>query len=474
MSTVTTILIFSAAALIIRLLSREKWRGWLLLVSSVLAIYWLQPIMPLRNLDFWLPSATLLITVLSWVLTTPREERGAAQNNQTALVLVVLLLCIALTRFFSLEGFITAARPPQFVQVAVFTLLAVLLVLASWRYASTTKGILWAGILLLVALFVFIKTPALSLLTSRGLRTLLGQAPQMAAVADIRWLGFSYVAFRLIHTLRDRMSGRLPVVSLQEYIIYIIFFPAFTAGPIDRLERFIKDIRQPLEGHAEHITEAGRRLAVGLFKKFVIADSLALFALNAANACQVSTTGWTWIMLYAYAFQIYFDFAGYTDIAIGMGCLLGIRLPENFIRPYLKPNLTQFWNNWHMTLTHWFRAYFFNPITRAMRRTRRYQAWMIILFTQIITMVLIGLWHGVTWNFVLWGLWHALGLFLQNRYSEWSKPRFAALRENPAVDRVLNIGGVILTFNYVALGWVWFALPTVPESLQVFARLFAF
>ena len=111
----------------------------------------------------------------------------------------------------------------------------------------------------------------------------------------------------------------------------------------------------------------GKRIIIGIFSKFVLADGLALIALNNINSRQVNSTGWLWVMLYAYAFRIFFDFSGYTDIAIGMGQLLGIQLPENFEKPYLKQNLTLFWNSWHITLAQWFRAYFFNPLTRALR-----------------------------------------------------------------------------------------------------------
>ncbi len=174
--------------------------------------------------------------------------------------------------------------------------------------------------------------------------------------------------------------------------------------------------------------------------------------------------------MYAYAFQIFFDFSGYTDIAIGLGRLLGIKLPENFNSPYLKPNLTQFWNNWHMTLTQWFRAYFFNPVTRALRSGKKPLPipW-IIFITQLATMVLIGLWHGVTWNFVLWGLWHGLGLFIHNRWSEWTKARFAKF--GARLQAGLNIGGILLTFHFVALGWVFFALPEVSTSVHFFQVL---
>src|SRR5690606_13438773 len=99
--------------------------------------------------------------------------------------------------------------------------------------------------------------------------------------------------------------------------------------------------------------QAGQRIVIGLFKKFVVADALALMALNDTLATQVRYTGWMWIILYAYTFQIYFDFSGYTDIAIGIARLVGIKLPENFSSPYTKPNLTQFWNSWHITLTQW-------------------------------------------------------------------------------------------------------------------------
>src|SRR5512141_411437 len=105
-----------------------------------------------------------------------------------------------------------------------------------------------------------------------------------------------------------------------------------------------------------------------------------------------------------------------------MGRLLGIRLPENFAAPYLKPNITQFWNSWHMTLTQWFRSYVFNPLTRAMRSSKEpLPTILILLVAQISTMALIGLWHGITLGFVFWGLWHGLGLFIQNRWSDFIK-----------------------------------------------------
>jgi D-alanyl-lipoteichoic acid acyltransferase DltB (MBOAT superfamily) len=177
-----------------------------------------------------------------------------------------------------------------------------------------------------------------------------------------------------------------------------------------------------------------------------------------------------WIHLYAYAFQIYFDFSGYTDIAIGMARLAGVKLPENFAAPYLKPNLTQFWNSWHITLTQWIRSYFFNPFNRWIRGFKNLPMWTMLLVGQLATMLLIGLWHGITWNFILWGAWHGLGLFLQNRWSDFAKTRLSA--SDPRLQTALRLGGVFLTFHFVALGWVFFALSEPGLSWQVLQKLF--
>jgi len=140
---------------------------------------------------------------------------------------------------------------------------------------------------------------------------------------------------------------------------------------------------------------------------------------------------------------------------------VGVRLPENFASPCLKPNLTQFWNSWHMTLTQWFRSYFFNPLTRGMRSSERSMPpYLMILVTQVSTMVLIGLWHGVTIGFVLWGLWHGLELFIQNRWSDYMKDRTPAWGKTLTGERVLRVAGIFLTFNFVSLGWRFFTLTT--------------
>jgi alginate O-acetyltransferase complex protein AlgI len=458
-------------AIILGLLSRFRARLPLLLGVSAVAIYAFQPALPVRGLDFWLPTVTLSITILTWIITTPRDQHSWRTNWSALAILGGIVLVLGLSRYLGFALPLTASRPPQIFQIIIVMVAMAALCLLFSRFGNPSRYILAGAIVFFIFIFLILKIPALTAITSAWLRSLNQQSTALATALDIRWLGFSYIVFRLLHTIRDRQSGRLPAVSLSEYVVYVIFFPALAAGPIDRIERFIVDLRQPWFLKADDMGEAGKRLVLGLFKKFAVADALALFALNATNALQVRQAGWAWVVLYAYAFQIYFDFSGYTDIAIGLGLLLGIKLPENFKTPYIKPNLTQFWNNWHMTLTQWFRAYFFNPVTRALRSGRKKLPVPVIIFiTQLSTMVLIGLWHGVTWNFALWGAWHGLGLFVHNRWAELTKAPFTKL---PAAwQRLFNAAGALLTFNYVALGWVFFALPAPSSSIHFLQTLF--
>ena len=467
-------------SLLIGALTRGALRTYLLLALSILAVYWFQPLLPLRSFDFWLPSLSLALTVLTWFITSQTGIHANAgsstwhsRTNLTGLFIIIgLTTTIDLSRYFLPEPFLTATTPPQFTQYFIFvSILALAILFLTWLSNHRTWT-LTATIILLIAILLILKTPALSQQASIFFRMLANRPVENVSFTDLRWLGFSYIAFRLIHVLRDKQMGRLPELTLPEFATYVVFFPSLAAGPIDRAERFAQDLRKDFALTQAETLLGGQRIALGLFKKFVIADALALIALSDALATQVRTTGWMWIIVYAYTFQIYFDFSGYTDIAIGIARLAGIKLPENFAAPYSRPNLTQFWNNWHMTLTQWFRSYFFNPFNRWMRGHRNIPAWIMIFMGQLGTMLLIGLWHGVTFNFILWGLWHGLGLFLQNRWSDFIRVRYPNIGQNARLQPALQLGGALLTFHFVALGWVFFALSEPFLSRQVFMKLF--
>jgi alginate O-acetyltransferase complex protein AlgI len=436
----------------------QRGRQHALLAVSTAAVFWLQPAAPVATLGYWLPFGTMAITIVAWEFTAEPGSRSWRRNWSSAAIMIGIIAAIqidgASRRLFSAA----VISPP--VGYVLLGSLAVLGLLAIGLRVHAGRAVLSAGLAaVIVVAFIVLKTPGLANAIVTWLRSHVAGGDPSPIQGAISWLGFSYVAFRLLHTIRDSQAGRLPELALGEYVNYVIFFPSFTAGPIDRAERFVKDLRQPLGLANEDWLDAGTRLILGLFKKFVVADLLAVISINDVVVPRIHAAGWMWLFLYAYAFRIYFDFSGYTDMAIGMGRLMGIRLPENFDSPYLKQNIALFWNAWHMSLTQWFRSYVFNPLTRSLRSSPRpLPTWTAILITQVVTMVLIGLWHGITMSFALWGLWHGLGLFAHNRWSSWRRAAVPDSWQAVGGARLAGALGTFMTFNFVAVGWLLFGL----------------
>jgi alginate O-acetyltransferase complex protein AlgI len=442
-----------------------------LLAASTVVLFWLQPAQPIASLSFWLPVGTVTLTAVCWLITAEPDSRAWRPNRPAVAVIGVIILVFALVPGLALRLNPMLAVPSlSRVLPVLVTILALTALLWRWKIPADTA--IAAAALVILVVFVIIKSPRLLSLALQWWEGLpLGT--DVASEIPFAWLGYSYVAFRLLHTLRDRQTGRLPSLGLGEYINYVIFFPAFAAGPIDRVQRFVSDLRSPLALTSEDWVESGTRLVLGLFKKLVLADLLAVIAFNDLLVEYVRRPGWMWIFLYAYAFRIFLDFSGYTDIAIAMGRMLGVRLPENFASPYLKPNITLFWNSWHMSLTQWFRSYVFNPLARWMRTPpKRLPEWSAVLISQLVTMVLIGLWHGITWSFALWGLWHGVGLFVHNRWSWFVRSRLQNYKPSPTMSRLSGAAGVLITFHFVSLGWLFFGLSTPELTWRAFRLLF--
>ncbi|MCX8061129.1 MAG: hypothetical protein N3D16_00965 [Anaerolineales bacterium] len=459
---ITQVFLLVAIAMFCGLFKNTRYRNLILIIFSLLIYYRLQPATPIRFLDFWFPTFAIALALLTWIATQNNLADSLKENWTVLLIALLTITTIAGNRYLTLCC-ITATRPPQIWGVILalcgFLILGFLMLSKfSFRLRLTFLAILFIGI------FILFKTPEISVLLSKFLRTINQQDVRFSSANDLVWLGISYILFRMLHILLDLRANRLSALKLADILSYLFFFPSLLAGPIARFPQFQEQLQ--VVPHLHDYIAGLRRVFLGLFRKFVLADSLALLALSPQNAFQIHSPFYLWIALIAFSLRIYFDFSGYTDIALGSARLMGIHLPENFNAPYLKTNLIQFWNSWHITLADWFRAYVFNPLTRRLRATV-FPTWLTILIPQLSTMLLIGLWHGITLNFFFWGLWHGLGLFVNNRWNNW-------LKTHP-LNRALfiqNIFGWALTFGYVTLGWVWFLMPTFWDAWNVFWRLF--
>lgn len=258
-------------------------------------------------------------------------------------------------------------------------------------------------------------------------------------------IGISFYTFQLVSYVVDVYRGVAPPArTFVEVAAYVSLFPQLVAGPIVRYGEIADELRS--REHSWHkFDEGARRFMIGLARKVLIADAVAPLA-DAVFAAAAPGLAAAWLGLVAYTVQIYFDFAAYSDMAVGMGRMLGFTFPENFDCPYHARTITEFWRRWHMTLSRWLRDYLYIPLGGSRRGDRR------TLVNLMTVMALGGLWHGAAWSFVLWGVWHGLWLVAE---------RASGLR--------LRRAGTLLV---VMFGWVLFRAETSAGAIDVFRSLF--
>ncbi len=466
------IILFLLISLLYRLFLKKRWLDWFILLFSIATIYWLQPISTIRTLDFWFPTLSISFGMISWIIVSKKEDLNSRENIITFVSVISFWLMIGISRFVPILRIYEFISVPYFIHILRFLILLSFVIVAI-RLFNSKEIILWGMVGILVLIFIILKNDPLSYKLSTYLRQINEQSINLASSDEIAWVGYSYIAFRIMHALIESKKRMGLDVSLRSYLGYLFYFPAFLAGPIDRIDHFQEEILSNKKPLAEDLLNAGELIAIGLFQKFILADSLAIISINETLSATITSKYWMWLVVIVYAFRIYFDFNGYTNIALGISKIIGIQLPENFNKPLLSPTLTIFWNNWHITLTQWFRAYYFNPMTRFLRtKFRSLNSQFIMGFMQITTMVLIGLWHGISYNFIAWGVWNGIGLFLQNKITGFITRKTGSGKPFWQISEIYKTFSIILTFLYISLGWVWFALPTLDASMRVFFVLF--
>ena len=462
------ILISIAVCVIYRSIFGNKHLAWFILIFSIVNLFYFQPVSGIQHLDFWIPSLTLFIAITSWLAVTDQEIISTRSTLTTFAVITAVFVIFAILRYTVYSSILKIINIPNLDSILLFIIPSAL---GIYFYSKLKKKgwLIIPLIFLLLIIFLIVKNNFLSLGASQLFRSITDQALSLASAKEIVWIGYSYFAFRLMHVLIDANKRGKSNMPLNEFLGYLLFFPALLAGPIMRKEDFHKEINDQPEKWQVGLGDSFERISIGLFQKFILADTLALLSMNSQLVQNINSAGWMWMVVILYAFRIYFDFNGYTHITIGIGLLLGIKLPENFNQPLRSPNLTIFWNRWHITLTQWFRAYYFNPLTRFFRRNVKFLAQNLILaFLQISTMILIGFWHGVDWNFLFWGLWIGCGLFFQNQLTGLFKKNSAEGKAFWQLHPIAHITSVGFTFIYISLGWIWFTLEDISSSLYVF------
>ena len=270
-------------------------------------------------------------------------------------------------------------------------------------------------------------------------------------------LGISFFTFSQISHLVDTYRDEDRPASFADYALFVTFFPHLLAGPILRHREMIPQFRSVLRRRLlpRNFARGIALITLGLAKKVLIADSLAPLAAKAFDSVGALDPGTAWLGATAYTFQLYNDFSGYCDVALGAALLFNIRIPENFRAPYRATSIQEFWRRWHISLSNWLRDYVYFALPGARSRHR-----LIPYANAVFTMLVCGLWHGFGWTFVLWGLLHGLALAICAawRRTGWYAPKLL---------------GWVLTFTFVSSGWVVFRSTNLVAARRMFGAMFS-
>lgn len=291
-------------------------------------------------------------------------------------------------------------------------------------------------------------------------------------------LAISFFVFEFVHYLVDVKRGNQPIGNAVDFLLFASFFPTLVAGPIKRYEQFLPSLKNGLSEAKlfSDDTQIGfLRVIRGFAKKF-IGDVLTVYI--AANAATIPNEILLdrWLFFSAIAFRIYFDFSGYSDMAIGFSRIMGIKIPENFNNPYFATSIRDFWHRWHISLSTWIRDYIYIPLGGGRSHPVVHGINLVLVF------LICGLWHGAAWNYVMWGLFHGFGLVVHRAYCsgkahatltrfELGGNKFTRVYAAPVLRTTYSILAWALTTVFVWTGWLLFFYP-VDQAMKIFQSLF--
>ena len=280
-------------------------------------------------------------------------------------------------------------------------------------------------------------------------------------------VGISFYTFHGMSYVFDIYRGQQkPIKNLVDYAVFVSFFPLLVAGPIERANHLLPQVQRRRTFNYSQALEGCRLMLWGLFKKVVIADSLAVTVDSIFGSYEHFNAFGLIMGAIAFAFQIYCDFSGYSDIALGTAKLFGFELLSNFKFPYFSRSLAEFWRRWHISLSSWFRDYLYIPLGGS--KEGKYKA----VRNTFIIFVVSGFWHGASWNFIIWGFIHACGflpLLLMNKNRQYVS---TVVAENKMLPTFKELRQMLITFVYVTFAWIFFRAPDIETSLNYIKRIF--
>ena len=382
-----------------------------------------------------------------------------------AIVTVVFILLYAIDKFIDdpdkendIANWILLAASYIFIMYADwrFAIVLLLITLSSWYFAKSQQHSIVGVIIAVMALIFFKYTNFFA----KSFAALIEN--DFTALKIILPMGISFYTFSAISYIIDVSRGDISAKSLRDVALYLSFFPKLTSGPIQCGEDFFRQIGSK-RTVGWNTFEPGIQIYVfGLFKKIVLADRLNVFVNQVYRTPNAFGSLTVFGAAVAYSLQIYFDFSGYSDMAIGIAKILGIELPRNFNAPYLSHNVTEFWKRWHITFSEWLQKYIY--IRLGGNRKGRIRSYVNLIATMLIG----GLWHGANWTYIVWGGLHGLSLVVHKVWMEVFKTN---QKKYPLGTRIIS---ATVTFIVVTFCWIFFRAESISQANMIIHRIICF
>ena len=343
-----------------------------------------------------------------------------------------------------------------FVLYADVRFAAVLFAMSLVTWLCTKKGFYRTGVVFALVCLGYFKYTNFFIASFSGI---LGA--DSASLNIILPLGISFYTFSAISYIVDVKRNKIPAANIADVALYLSFFPKITSGPVQRSTDFIRQINEKRCVGWDSFSVGIQIFAFGAFKKLVLADNLSVFV----NQVYESPAAFSWVSIalavISYSMQIYFDFSGYSDMAVGIARIFDVRLPKNFNLPYLSHNVTELWKRWHITLSSWLQEYLY--ISLGGNRKGRVRTYINL----IATMVLGGIWHGASWSYVLWGFMLGAALAVHKLWTGFTKSN---TKEHSKFAAAVS---VFVTFCFTSICWVFFRAESADKAIAVLSQMFA-
>lgn len=359
-----------------------------------------------------------------------------------------------LVSLFFIVTMLTGGKTNQLAALGIYLIWQIVLVLFYKHYRKSKDGkwVFYLVSFLSLLPIIFVKVQP----TINGTQSLLG------------FLGISYLTFRSVGIIIELRDGVIKDLKMWEYLRFLLFMPTFSSGPIDRFKRFNENYQTIPERDElmDMLAESVRYIMWGFLYKFILAHILGEILLPPLKNLALQTGGffnyYVVAVMYTFGLELFFDFAGYSMFALAISNLMGIRSPINFNKPFLSRDLKEFWNRWHMSLSFWFRDFVFMRMVMVMTRKKLFKNRNVTSsVAYILNMLLMGFWHGITWFYIVYGLFHGVGLVINDAWVRkkrtLNKERKKAGRPPLPENRWVQLLGMVITFHVVMISFLIFS-----------------